>query len=230
MSKNTQKTRKTRRRESQEERRREEEQRRIAKKRRTLWISAIVGVVVVVVTAIVITNIVKNNNASANTQAVNSSKATITSIPNITSDNPNFPVVNDIACQANEQLAYHNHAHLSIYVNGSAVSLPAGIGIAPDNSCIYWLHTHDSNGVIHIESPNANTYSLGTFFKLWEDHFSALGYPSQLNTTDGWTIYVNGKPYTGDFHAIQLLRHELITMAYNSPNVTPDTAYSWGSL
>jgi hypothetical protein len=230
MSKTPQKTRKARRRESQEERRRQEEQRRVAKKRRTLWISVIVGVVIVVVTAIVITNIVKNNNVLANTTTTNSRKATVTPVSNITSDNPSLPVVDDIACQTNEQLAYHIHAHLSIYVDGAPVSLPANVGIAPDGSCYYWLHTHDTSGVIHIESPNANTYSLGTFFKMWEDYFSSLGYPSQLNTTDGWTIYVDGKPYTGDFHNIQLVAHELITMAYNSPDITPDTTYSWGTL
>jgi hypothetical protein len=65
---------------------------------------------------------------------------------------------------------------------------------------------------------------------MWQDYFSSLGYPSQLNAPNGWTIYVDGKPYTGDFHAIQLQRHALITMAYNSPGVAPDTTYSWGSL
>lgn len=188
------------------------QQQRIAKKRTTIWISVIVGLIVVAVAAIILSNALNNKSVLA-------------------SDNPSYPVIdNEIACQTNEQLAYHIHAHLSIYMDGQPFSLPATIGIASDQSCIYWLHTHKTDGIIHIESPNANTYSLGTFFKLWQDHFSQLGYPSQLSTTDGWKVYVDGKPYTGDFHKIKLTAHELVTLAYNSPNITPDTTYSWGDL
>jgi len=224
MSKVPQKTRKIQRRESQEERRRQDEHRRLARKRRTLWITGIICLIVVVVAAIIITNILSSQNVKANNKASNSNTTTLTS------DNPAYPVIDNIACQSMEQLAYHIHAHLSIYINGQPFALPAQIGIAPDASCYYWLHTHDTSGIVHIESPTNTTYPLKTFFKLWEDNFSSLGYPSQLNTTDGWTVYVDGKLYTGDFHNIQLVSHELITMAYNSPNVTPDTTYSWGTL
>jgi hypothetical protein len=219
MSKKQPTTRQAQRRERREERRREEERLRALKKRLTIWISAGVGIVVVIIAAILLSgNVLANRSASnAKNQA-------------LASDNPAYPVVDNIACQAHEQLAYHIHAHLSIHVNGQPVALPANIGIASDQSCIYWLHTHDGSGVIHIESPNANTYSLGTFFREWYDHFSQLGYPSQLNTTDGWQVYVDGKPYNGDFHNIQLAAHRLITLAYNSPGITPDTTYSWGDL
>lgn len=222
MSKTQRKTRQEERRERREERRREEERRRQLKKRLTIWIGVIVGVVVVVITAIILHNL--STNALATHSASNPNNAPIAS------DNPAYPVVDNIACQTSERLDYHIHAHLSVYINGQPVSLPANVGIATDGSCIYWLHTHNSSGVIHIESPTTTTYSLGTFFKMWEDRFSQLGYPAQLNTTAGWTIYVDGKPYTGDFHNIQLLRHRLITMAYSSPGVTPDTTYSWGDL
>jgi hypothetical protein len=222
MSKKQQITRQAQRRERREERRREEVRLRAAKKRLIVWIGVIVGIVVVVITAIVISRL--GGNVLATGPASNAKNQAIAS------DNPAYPVVDNIACQTHEQLAYHIHAHLSIYVDGQSVSLPAGIGIASDKSCIYWLHTHDSNGIIHIESPNANTYSLGTFFKVWYDHFAQLGYPSQLNTTDGWQVYVDGKPYNGDFHNMRLEAHKLITLAYNSPNITPDTTYSWGEL
>jgi hypothetical protein len=216
-------TRVTQRKDRREERRREEERLRTAKRRRTVWISSIIGVVVIVIAAIIISNIINSKNAATTTTTANSSAV-------LASDNPSYPVVDDIACQSMEQLAYHIHAHLSIYINGQLSPLPANLGIAPDGSCYYWLHTHDSSGVIHIESPTTKTYGLGTFFEEWQDYFSSLGYPSQLNTTDGWTVYVDGKPYKGDFHNIQLAPHMLITMAYNSPGVKPDTTYSWGSL
>src|SRR5438045_2246489 len=153
-------TRRSQRQARREERHRQEERLRAAKKRRTIWISTGVGVIVVVVAAIVVGIMLNNRNVQANHNTSSSKNAAITS------DNPAYPVVDDIACQTNEQLAYHIHAHLSIYVNGAPVSQPANIGIASDKSCIYWLHTHRTDGVIHIESPNANKYSLGTFFKL----------------------------------------------------------------
>ncbi|MDQ6661906.1 MAG: hypothetical protein M3Z24_13210, partial [Chloroflexota bacterium] len=55
-------------------------------------------------------------------------------------------------------------------------------------------------------------------------------YISQLASASGWTTYVNGQPYKGDFHSIPLQAHTLITLAYNSPNVKPDTTYNWGNL
>lgn len=146
------------------------------------------------------------------------------------SDNSVYPAVDGIACQANEQLAYHIHAHVSIYINGKLSQIPQYVGIASDGSCFYWLHTHDTTGVIHIESPTQKNYTLGNFFDEWSQRFSSLGYPSELDLTSGWQVWVNGRLYSGDFHSIQLTAHELITLAYNSPNAKPDKTYSWGNL
>jgi len=67
--------------------------------------------------------------------------------------NPPGPSKGNVRCDTNEQLAYHIHAHLSI-LNGDQgeVSVPANIGIR--DACLYWLHTHDDTGVIHIEAPS----------------------------------------------------------------------------
>ena len=67
-----------------------------------------------------------------------------------------------------EQLAYHVHAHLQVFVDGQPRVLPAGIGIPQPVSqqtpegpfvgsgrCFYWMHTHTTDGIIHIESPTA---------------------------------------------------------------------------
>ena len=85
-----------------------------------------------------------------------------------------------------EQLAYHIHAHLAVFVNGRLYALPAGIGIpgstteqttegpvAAGGQCFYWLHTHSSDGVIHIESPTQRIYTLGNFFDEWHQPLSA---------------------------------------------------------
>jgi len=148
---------------------------------------------------------------------------------NSSSSAPYAPL-NGISCDSQEQLAYHIHAHVSIYIDGKAVAIPQGIGIASDQSCIYWLHTHDTSGVIHIESPTQKNYTLGNFTELWSSRFSTLQYPYQLDKGDGWQVYVDGKPYSGDFHNVVLKAHTLVTLAYNSPDAKPDTTYAWQGL
>jgi len=203
----------------EEQKRREAERLRAARNRRYTVIGALAAIVLIVGLSAFFISRMPSSNAQSSLS------------PSGTPINTqvNHPVDN-VSCQGNEQLAFHIHAHLTIYINGSPVQVAQGVGIAEDQSCLYWLHTHDSTGVIHIESPNPGAvYTLGTFIHLWGEQFPDLQYPSQLDLTDGWVVYVNGKQYTGDFHKIPLTAHELITMAYNSPGIQPDTTYSWGA-
>ena len=147
----------------------------------------------------------------------------------------NYPPIDNVYCDANEQLAYHIHSHLTIYIDGKPSPLPQGIGIPVNQqsgqaTCLYWLHTHDTSGVIHMESPVNQTYTLGQFLDEWNQGFQTLGYPSQLLLTSGWTMWVNGQPYHGSMSSIPLNAHTLVTLAFNSPNVKPDTTYNWGGL
>ena len=45
--------------------------------------------------------------------------------------------------------------------------------VAAGGQCFYWLHTHTSDGVIHIESPTQRIYTLGQFFDEWHQPLSA---------------------------------------------------------
>ena len=45
--------------------------------------------------------------------------------------------------------------------------------MANGGQCIYWLHTHAPDGVIHIESPTQRIYTLGNFFDDWRQPLSA---------------------------------------------------------
>lgn len=211
-------TRQGRRRDRREEqRRREEERQRAAQRRRTILIGVIAAVVVIGAIA----GFFIYRGSSGSTSTTTSSD---------TSTNSLYASIDNVSCDTGEHNDYHVHAHLSIYINGSPVQVPQGVGIASDQSCFYWLHTHDTSGVIHIESPGQQNFKLGTFFKIWNDRFPQLQYPTQLASTSGWQVYVNGKPYSGDFNQVTLSAHTLITMAYNSPNVKPDTVYSWNGL
>jgi hypothetical protein len=141
-----------------------------------------------------------------------------------------------IQCGATEQLAYHIHAHLAVYVNGSPRTLPAGIGIpgsvaeqtsvgpvAAGGQCIYWLHTHAPDGVIHVESPTQRIYTLGNFFDEWHQPLSANRVAS---ATGKVTALVNGKRWNKDPRSIPLIPHAVIQLSVGTP-VAPFQNISW---
>jgi len=191
------------------------EEQKIEKRTRLITLFSIIGAIVVV--AAVIVGVIYYNNS----QGIAQSEAIV---------NPSYPPVDGIYCDTLEQTAYHVHAHVSIYINGKQSLIPQYVGIASDGSCYYWLHTHDTTGVIHMEAPASRSFIFGNFLDEWSAHFSSLGYPPELDFTTGWKVWVDGKPYTGNFRNIPLMAHALITMAYDSPGVKPDTTYAWNGL
>jgi hypothetical protein len=74
--------------------------------------------------------------------------------------------ISGITCDKVEHLVYHNHTKLILKFQNETYNIPAGIGIIP-NDCIFWLHTHDDSGIIHIESPIKTAFSLDQFLKVW---------------------------------------------------------------
>jgi hypothetical protein len=144
--------------------------------------------------------------------------------------------VNGIQCGSKEQLAYHIHAHLTVFDNGQARSIPGGIGIpgsqvvqttegpvASGGQCIYWLHTHAPDGVIHVESPTQRIYSLGDFFDEWHQPLSA----TQVGDVKGKvSAIVDGKSWTKSIRAIPLDPHQVIQLNVGSP--VPFQTVNWG--
>jgi hypothetical protein len=127
--------------------------------------------------------------------------------------------VDGIACQASEQVDYHVHSHLTIYAAGARQAVPAGIGIpgpqqvvgnfAEGGKCLYWLHTHDATGVIHVESPVQRVYTLRQFFDIWGQPLST----TQVGRATGnVTAFLNGKRFSGDPRSIKLTPHALIQL------------------
>jgi hypothetical protein len=139
--------------------------------------------------------------------------------------------IDGVQCNASEQIAYHVHTHLSVYVDGVQRPVPAGIGMVapiaqqtPDGAfdgasrCYYWLHVHAQDGVIHIESPVQQGYTLGDFFDLWGQPLSS----NQVGPVTGTvTAYVDGTVYQGDPRAIPLGSHVDIQIDVGTPQVPP---------
>jgi hypothetical protein len=116
-----------------------------------------------------------------------------------------------------EGTALHIHAHLDVIVNGKPVTVPPEIGIDQAANKISPLHTHDTTGVIHVESPTQAQFSLGQFFSEWQVALTA-GQLDGLHAdgTNLLKVYVNGKPATGDPGAVVLHAHDEIAVVYGT--------------
>ena len=87
------------------------------------------------------------------------------------------------------EIIMHTHSILNVTINGNSLLVPNGIGI---NSTLWKnhsldkfgterkattfgmispamspLHTHDSSGIIHVESIEYRNYTLGDFLNIW---------------------------------------------------------------
>ena len=143
--------------------------------------------------------------------------------------------------ETHEFLKYHVHSHLDIFVNGTPVVVPAGIGIDIDNPavhsgtaadgspayggidppcaepCISPLHTHYEDGILHTESKTTKPNSLGQFFVQWDVRLTPRCVGGFCKPKAPIAIYVDGARYTGDPRAIGLENLREIAVVIGSP-------------
>ena len=116
-----------------------------------------------------------------------------------------------------EGTALHIHQHLDVFVDGRRVVVPAGIGIDPDGRFISPLHTHDTSGVIHVESTTVRPFTLGEFFAVW-------GVPLGPGRLGGYAdhggrrlrAWADGRPLSGDPGRLVLAEHQEIVLAFGT--------------
>jgi hypothetical protein len=141
------------------------------------------------------------------------------------------PVIDDISCDSMEHLNMHIHSHLDIFINGSSYPVPSDVGRIPDQ-CIYWMHTHDDKGVIHIESPEDRNFTLGEFFDIWGQNFSnSQIFDNRVEESDNGTlnVYVNGKKVSAgdDYTQIPIKAHHEIAIVYGTPPDSIPSTYAF---
>ena len=127
---------------------------------------------------------------------------------------------NGIECDIVEHLTFHTHTNLTMIFDEKQQKIPAGIGIIPAK-CIYWLHTHDDSGLIHIESPINQSFTLGQFFNIWNrfdsTNSTALNGILAGNYTHHVDIFVNGMNQSDlDYADIQLKDKDQITLHFDN--------------
>ena len=135
--------------------------------------------------------------------------------------------VDGIGClEPNHQ---HYHAHLSFFVNGERIAIPAAVGVVNpsfrdnyvnDGDCLYWMHTHDGTGLVHIEPPvaAARDFTVGELFDIWGQPLTSdnvAGYEGELS------VFVDGVRYTGDVRSIVFKSHKHICLEIGRPLAPP---------
>jgi hypothetical protein len=131
--------------------------------------------------------------------------------------------IDGITCGGMEYGTLHVHTHIAIFYKGKQVQIPRLIGGAQVPGCLYWIHTHFMDGIIHVESPviapeGSAGFDLGMFFDIW-------GQPLTRDDVAGLKgdviAYVNGAPYDGELRLIPLKSHQQIVLEIGSPTVPP---------
>ena len=132
----------------------------------------------------------------------------------------NFPEQSDVG--------YHVHDKFYIYINGKESPIPANFGIDPQGRFIAPIHTHDTTGIIHLESAKQYPFTIGQVFDIWGVKFTG-------NQIGGYTagngnvlqVYVNGKQVSDPVNT-KLKAHDVVIVGYGKPGSFPTSkSFSW---
>lgn len=124
-------------------------------------------------------------------------------------------IIDGVGCSDARYDNFHMNAHLDIFIGGQSYIVPEKIGVV-NNTCLYWIHTNDTTGIIHVEAPNDEQFTLNQLFDIWKatgSNFPSHGTP---------TIYVNGQQMSSNLNDTVIKSHDEITVVYGSrPSVIP---------
>ena len=142
--------------------------------------------------------------------------------------------VDGINCQREVKAVvhYHLHVHVAVYVDGQARRLPAGIGFtrpaliehtpagtmyeASLYDCLYALHTHAADGIVHVEAAAPGHFTLGELFDIWNQ---PLG-PDRVGPATGTVVvFANGRRFSGNPRSTPLVAHGDIQLDVGNPLV-----------
>jgi hypothetical protein len=143
---------------------------------------------------------------------------------------PTAMAISGIECHRSEQLNYHIHSHLDVFVNGVPQQTPSKIGILASPSCLYWLHTHSEDGIIHVEAPEAREFTVGQFLDIWKQ--TLTNSTTFFDSVSGLpvTAYVDGERFEGDYRTIPIESLKEIALAYGTPPKDIPADYDFGSI
>jgi hypothetical protein len=146
-----------------------------------------------------------------------------------------------------EYVDYHEHAHLDVFVDGLRVTIPGGIGIetsdpaviqfSPENFagipeegcaqiCISPMHTHDADGVIHLEAKTEAKFTLGQFFKELAVRLDAACVDRYCAPDTEVVVYLDGQKQSGNPADVVLRGNQEIAIVIGTPPTTIPDSFS----
>lgn len=130
-----------------------------------------------------------------------------------------------------EGVAEHIHAHLSVTFNGQPVEIPANIGIDTKRKLYSEIHTHDTSGILHVESSKPRPFYLRQAIIEWPETLTAHGINGYENGVNGARLitFVNQKPYPGDLRKLELANKQDISIAITTNGEVPKASspFKW---
>jgi hypothetical protein len=200
------------------------------------WFYAAIGAgAVVVVAAIVVGVLLARNGGSGSSSTSEATVASYNKLPGVRKTKapwpPEYQFLADrllplgLTTLPQEAVNTHYHSHLDIFADGKKIKVPALIGINVGAQYLTQLHTHDTRGVIHVESPKAKDhYTLGQFVAEWGVFLNVRCIGAYCN---GLKWYVNGKLQTGNPQTYTLNSHDEIAIVVGTPPKTIPKSYQF---
>lgn len=145
---------------------------------------------------------------------------------------PPWPAPADAAARAKaaglevagmEGAALHTHQHLSVSVDGKPVAVPANIGVDVQRGGMSALHTHDTSGIVHVESAKVQPFTLGQLFTEWNVALRDGQVGGYVDGKNGRhvAVFVNGIRISGALPNLELQDQQdiaiVITQAAKKP-------------
>ncbi|MDI6910003.1 hypothetical protein [Nocardioides sp.] len=111
--------------------------------------------------------------------------------------------------------AEHYHPRLEITVAGTTVPVPANIGVDPSTGAMSALHTHETDGTIHIEADTVGeVFTLGQLFTQWGVPLTTTQIGGvRADAGESVTLTSNGTPVAGDPGDLRLEPDQVIVLS-----------------
>lgn len=122
----------------------------------------------------------------------------------------------------------HTHQHLDIFIEGQKTTVPANIGVSQIAGGMTELHTHSADGILHVEAPKNQRYTLGQFMTAWGVKFTSDQIGGYKNDGEKrLRVYSNGQLVEGDPREVALEQKQKLVITYGTeaqlPNPVPAT-------
>jgi hypothetical protein len=199
------------------------------------WFYAAAGAGAVAVVAAIVIGVIllRDNGGGSNT--TNANVASYNQLPGIRRTKAPWPPEYEFLADRllplglntlpQEAVTTHYHSHLDVFVNGKRITVPAQIGINLGAGYITELHTHDTRGVIHVESPKENDhFTLGQFVAEWGVFLNRRCIGAYC---DGLKWYLNGKLQTDNPQVYTLQPHDEVAIVVGTPPKTIPSSYKF---